>query len=43
MPAIIRQGSEGLEVKVLQIQLNLAYPHKMRLVVDGSQAPGVLR
>jgi hypothetical protein len=36
MPATIRQGSEGLDVKILQIQLNLAYPHKTRLVVDGS-------
>jgi Putative peptidoglycan binding domain len=39
VPATIRQGSAGLEVKVLQIQLNLAYPHKTRLVVDGSFGP----
>ena len=39
MPATIRQGSAGLDVKVLQIQLNLAYPHKTRLVVDGSFGP----
>lgn len=39
MPATVRVGSAGLEVQVAQAQLNLAYPTRTPLVLDGLFGP----
>lgn len=39
MPAMLRQGSKGLDVTLLQAQLNLGIPDKKPLALDGKFGP----